>query len=182
MIQTANLRLEPLRVDHAAMLFVPLSDAQLYAFLPEEPPQSLDALEKRYAFLELGKSPDGKEHWLNWIIFDRRTGTPLGFFQATVRDHAPSDVAYIIFSAHWRQGTAKEAGAGVIDHAFNQYPTPLLTANMDTRNVASIKLAESLSFKRAAFLPDAGTLKGMASDEYRYELTRENWETQRQPR
>jgi RimJ/RimL family protein N-acetyltransferase len=142
----------------------------------------LDALEKRYAFLELGKSPDGKEHWLNWIIFDRRTGTPLGFFQATVRDDAPSDIAYIIFSAYWRQGTAREAGAAVIDHTFNRYPTPLLAANMDTRNVASIKLVESLGFKRTAFLPNADTFKGVTSDEYRYELTRERWEGKRRPR
>jgi len=172
-ICTANLRLEPLRKEHAASLFAPLSEAQLYALIPADPPQSLDALEKRYAFLELRKSPDGKEHWLNWIMFDRRTETPLGFFQATVRDDAPSDIAYIVFSAHWRQGIAREAGAAAINHIFDQYPTPLLAANMDTRNVASIKLVESLGFKRAAFIPDADTFKGMASDEYRYELTRE---------
>jgi RimJ/RimL family protein N-acetyltransferase len=151
----------------------------LYAFLPGDPPRSLDALEKRYAFLQLGKSPDGKEHWLNWIIFDRRTGTPLGFFQATVRDDAPSDIAYIVFSAHWRQGTAREAGAAVIDHTFDRYPTPLLAANMDTRNVASIRLVEALGFKRTAFLPNADTFKGITSDEYRYELTRESWAGQK---
>jgi [ribosomal protein S5]-alanine N-acetyltransferase len=178
-IETANLRLEPLRKDHAALLFVPLSDAQLYVLLPEDRPLSLEALEKRYAFLESGKSPDGKEHWLNWTIFDRGTGKPRGTFQATVRDDAASDIAYIVFSAHWRQGIAREAGAAVIDHIFNRYPTPLLAANMDTRNVASIKLAESLGFRRTAFIPNADTFKGMTSDEYRYELTRERWEAPR---
>ena len=175
MIQTANLRLEPLRRSHATLVFAALSDARLFALMPEDQPQSLDALEKRYVFLESGKSPDGGEHWLNWIIFDRHTGQPLGTFQATVRDQATSDIAYIVFSAHWRRGIAREAGAGVISHVFNRYPTPLLAANMDTRNVASIKLAESLGFRRTAFLPNADTFKGMTSDEYRYELTRESW-------
>lgn len=181
MIETANLRLQPLRKDHAALLFAALCDAQLYALMPAEQPQSLVALEKRYAFLELGKSPDGKEHWLNWTIFDRRTGTPLGTFQATVRDDAASDIAYIVFSAHWRRGIAREAGTGVIAHVFNRYPTPLLAANMDTRNAASIRLVEALGFKRTAFLPNADTFKGMASDEYRYELTRERWQGPRPP-
>jgi ribosomal-protein-alanine N-acetyltransferase len=176
MIETANLRLEPLRKDHAALMFTPLSDAQLYALIPADQPQSLDALEKRYAFLEAGKSPDGKEHWLNWTVFDRRAGNPVGTFQATVRDDAPSDIAYIIFAAHWRQGIAREAGAAVIDHLFNRYPTPMLAANMDTRNVASRKLVEALGFKYTAFIPNADTFKGMNSDEYRYELTRERWE------
>lgn len=171
MIHTTNLRLEPLRKKHASLLFAPLSDPQLYAFLPGDPPQSLAVLEKRYEFLELGKSPDGKEHWLNWIVFDRSTGTPFGSFQATVRDDAPSDIAYIVFSAHWRRGIAREAGAAVINHIFGRYPTPLLAANMDTRNVASFKLVESLGFKRTAFIPNADTFKGMTSDEYRYELT-----------
>jgi len=174
-IETANLRLEPLRKDHAAAVFAPLSDAQLYALMPEEPPQSLTALEKRYAFLELGKSPDGKEHWLNWIMLDGRTEEPLGTFQATVRDAAASDIAYIVFSAHWRRGIATEAGAGVIAHVFGRYPTPLLAANMDTRNAASIKLVESLGFVRTALIQNADRFKGMTSDEYRYELTRERW-------
>src|SRR5436853_6000206 len=89
-ILTPNLRLEPLRKGHAALLLQPLGDAQLYALMPQDQPQSLEDLEKRYAFLELGKSPDGKEHWLNWTIFDRRFDKPLGTFQATVRDDGPS--------------------------------------------------------------------------------------------
>ena len=176
MIETINLRLEPIRQDHAVLLFAPLSDAQLYALMPEEPPKSLEALQKRYAFLQAGKSPDGKEHWLNWTTFDR-TDTPVGTFQATVRDDTPSDIAYIVFKAHWRQGIASEAGAGVIDHVFTRYLTPMLAANIDTRNVASIKLVERLGLKRVAFIPNADAFKGMASDEYRYEMTRENWQS-----
>lgn len=179
MIETVNLRLEPLRKEHAVLLFALLSDAQLYALMPEQPPRSLHALEKRYTMLETRKNSDGTEHWLNWVIFDRGAHSPLGTFQATVRDDAPSDIAYIIFSAHWRKGIAREAGAGAIDHVFNRYPTPMLAANMDTRNVASMKLVESLGFTRTAFIPNADTFKGMTSDEYRYELTRERWEAAR---
>jgi len=179
MIETANLRLEPIRQDHAVLLFASLSDAQLYALMPEEPPQSLAALEKRYAFLQGGKSPDGREHWLNWTMFDRRTDTPVGTFQATVRDDAPSDLAYVVIKPHWRRGIASEAGAGVIEHVFARYPTPLLAANMDTRNLASIRLVESLGFKRTAFIANADTFKGMSSDEYRYEMTREMWKARR---
>jgi [ribosomal protein S5]-alanine N-acetyltransferase len=174
-IETTRLRLEPLRRDHAALVFAGLHDPQLYALMPEEPPTSLEALEKRYAFLQAGKSPDGKEHWLNWIIFDRRSEKPVGTFQATVRDEAPSDIAYIVFAAHWRQGIAREAGAGVIEDVFRRYPTPMLAANMDTRNLASTKLVEALGFKRTALIPNADTFKGMNSDEFRYELPRQSW-------
>jgi ribosomal-protein-alanine N-acetyltransferase len=174
-IETANHRLEPVREDHAVLVYTSLRDPQLYALIPEEPPASLEALAKRYAFLQSGKSPDGKEHWLNWIIRDRRTKKPVGTFQATVRDEAPSDIAYMVFPAHWRQGIASEAGAAVIDHLFSRYPTPMLAANLDTHNIASMKLVETLGFKRTAFIPKADTFKGMSSDEFRYELPRQSW-------
>jgi ribosomal-protein-alanine N-acetyltransferase len=175
LIETANLRLEPIRQDHAVLLFIPLSDAQLYTLIPEEPPKSSDALAKRYVFWAAGKSPDGKEHWLNWAMFNRHDGRPVGTFQATVRDDAASDIAYIVFKAHWRQGIAREAGKAVIGHIFNHYRTPLIAANMDTRNIASVKLVEALGLKRVAYIADADNFKGMASDEYRYELPRGEW-------
>jgi RimJ/RimL family protein N-acetyltransferase len=68
---------------------------------------------------------------------------------------------------------------GVIEHVFERYPTPLVAANMDTRNTASIKLAESLGLERTAFLPNADAFKGMNSHEYRYEMTRTRWKAVR---
>ena len=182
MIETANLWLVPVAEDHAPLLFGALRDAQLYTYMPDEPPKTLLGLRKRYAFLQKGKSFDAKEHWLNWTIFVRQTGEPAGIFQATVRNDGPSDIATIMFKKHWRQGIASEAGAGVIDYVFERYPTPLIAAGMDTRNTASIKLVERLGLRRTAFIPDADTFKGMTSDEYRYELTRAEWEARRSKR
>lgn len=167
---TKRLRLEPIRREHAAVMLPLLVDPRLYTFLPADPPESLAELEKRYAFLEAGKSPDGREHWLNWTIFDRQTGAALGTFQATVRDNAPSDIAYMIATAYWPRGTAREAGTAVIAHVFATYPTPLLAANLDTRNSASIGLVEALGFIRTGIIRDADHFKGSTSDEYRCEL------------
>ena len=67
----------------------------------------------------------------------------------------------------------------MINHVFSRYPTLLLAANIDTRNVTSIRLVESLGFGRTAFIPNADAFKEMTSDEFRYELTRERWEALR---
>src|SRR5262249_57492403 len=120
--------------------------------MPEQPPRSLHALEKRYTMLETRKNSDGTEHWLNWVIFDRGAQSPLGTFQATVRDDAPSDIAYIIFSAHWRKGIAREAGAGAVDPLFNPYPTPTLAPHKDTRKDASMKPVRAPRLTPTAFL------------------------------
>ena len=144
-----------------------LIDPQLYTFLPTDPPESLAVLENRYAFLENGKSSDGRERWLNWTIFHHQTGVALGTFQATVRDDGPSDIAYMIGTDHWRRGFAQEAGVAVIGHVFAKYSTPLLAANLDTRNTASVRLVESLGFTLTGTIRDADHFKGATSDEFR---------------
>ena len=108
MIETHRLRCEPLSASHADAMYPLLKNEQIYTYLPEEPPNSVEELRSRYKFLAAGKSPDGAEHWLNWILFLRRTGEPIGFFQATVR---PPDCsfAYVLNPAFWRHGYATEA-------------------------------------------------------------------------
>jgi [ribosomal protein S5]-alanine N-acetyltransferase len=41
---------------------------------------------------------------------------------------------------------------------------------MDTRNAASVSLAEALGFERVCTTLGADYFKGLVSDEYRYEL------------
>ncbi len=46
----------------------------------------------------------------------------------------------------------------------------VVTAEMDTRNAASVSLAEALGFVRVGTTPGADHFKDSVSDEYRYEL------------
>ena len=74
LLTTARLRLEPLRVDDAEEMFDMLADPALYVFTGGEPP-TLDELRVRYQWQVGGRSPDGTEEWLNWIV---RISTPTG--------------------------------------------------------------------------------------------------------
>ena len=55
-ISTETLILIPLKESHADELYQLLQDQRIFSYIPEEPPQSLEALRQRYAFLEKGKS------------------------------------------------------------------------------------------------------------------------------
>ena len=82
-LKTARLRIEPLRPDHAPKVVEALGDTRLYTYLPDDPP-SLESLQRRYDFLANGRSPDGEEQWLNWIVFLVDSETPVGTFQPTL--------------------------------------------------------------------------------------------------
>jgi ribosomal-protein-alanine N-acetyltransferase len=172
-LETERLILEPLSRQHAAHLFPVLSDARIYQFIPQEPPVSVLALEDRYGRLESRVSPSGQELWLNWAIFLKEQNAYLGTVQATVFDYRRSWLAYELSPAFWGHGYATEACAKVIEALFTDYNVAEIGAEVDTRNEASYKLLERLSFRRIKTSERADFFKGKFSDEYTYRLSRE---------
>jgi RimJ/RimL family protein N-acetyltransferase len=170
-LETARLLLEPIVIGPATALFEALQASELYTYIPQEAPSSLDALKSRFEALSGRHSPDGREVWLNWALRQRATGVYAGTVQATVRADHTALLAYMIFVPFWRQGYAREGCARVLAHLFEDYQVSQVAAEIDTRNTASIRLVEALRFTYVATTPGADFFKGAVSDEYRYELS-----------
>jgi len=166
--------MEPLRSEHAGQVLSALQDPAIYTWIPEDPPTE-EGLQRRYDFLEGGRSPDGEELWLNWVAFLGESMTPVGTFQATLPKGEDGSFAYIIFPSFWRQGFAREMATCVISHLFETHQTPNLFAEMDTRNTGSMRLVESLGLTRIGTTEGADFFKGASSDEHRYSVSREAW-------
>ncbi|HEY6572839.1 MAG TPA: GNAT family protein, partial [Candidatus Eisenbacteria bacterium] len=82
-----------------------------------------------------------------------------------------AQLAYEIGVPFWRRGFATEACTRLIEALFEQGATEVF-AELDARNVASIRLLERLGFQRGAFKANADQFKGRSSDEWTYSLTR----------
>ena len=174
-LSSERLRIEPLRSEHAPMVLASLQDPQIYTWMPGDSPTA-EGLQKRYDFLENAVSPDGEELWLNWVAFLRDSMTPIGTFQATLPKKAPGSFAYIVFPPRWRQGFAREMAQCVLTHLFETHEIPSLYAEIDTRNIGSIGLVESLGLSRVSTTVGADFFKGSSSDEYKYSVSREDWQ------
>jgi ribosomal-protein-alanine N-acetyltransferase len=179
-LETPRLLLEPILPAHAPMLNESLQDAELYRFIPQDPPPSLEALTDRYDFLSARRSPDGHEAWLNWAVRDKRSGDYVGTLEATVEEDPLAFIAYMVFVPYQRRGFAAEACGQLLEHLVDDYRVGVVAAEIDTRNTASIALVESLGFERVGFQKDADHFKGSTSDEYRYEIKDSVW-TERRP-
>lgn len=175
LLETPRLLLEPLRPDHACVLYEHLQDERLYWFIPQGPPGSPRALEDRYAALSSRRSPGGREAWLNWAVRERCSGDYAGTLEVTVHENPEATIAYTIFAPYQRQGLAAEACGRLLEQLFEDYRVGVVAAEIDTRNVASIALVESLGFRCVAFQRNADRFKGSSSDEYRYELGESVW-------
>jgi [ribosomal protein S5]-alanine N-acetyltransferase len=173
-LETSRLFLEPILPAHASRLNEQLQDERLYRFIPQDP-ATPQALEDRYDFLSGRRSPDSREAYLNWAVRERTSGDYAGTLEATVHDNPAATIAYMIFVPFQRRGYAAEACARLLEHLFEDYRVSIVAAEIDTRNVASIALVESLGFERVGFQKDADHFKGSSSDEYRYEIKESVW-------
>lgn len=171
-LESRRVILEPIRVSHAAMVYEGLLDESLYRFIPQEPPESVEALENRYRVLSSRASPDGREAWLNWAMRLRVSDDYVGLLEATVYEDRTSEVAYTVFVPFQRRGFAFEGCGRMIRHLVEDYEVEVVAAEIDTRNTASIALVESFGFERVATTRGADYFKGASSDEHRYEWER----------
>jgi ribosomal-protein-alanine N-acetyltransferase len=145
-LSTTGLTLEPLVEAHAAEMFDILSDPAIYQF-ENQPPKSKQALAERYARLQLRYSPDGSEHWLNWVI-RLETGQLCGYVQATVRSDQSALIAYELASHFWNQKIGSRAVAAMIEHVAHQYRVRQFVAIFKRANFRSEALLHSLGFIR----------------------------------
>lgn len=162
--------LEPIRAQHAPEAWPQLDDERMWRFFPALRPATLGDLRRLYEKWERG-CPDTEEVWRNWLCREISTRTLVGSMQATISPKiGASYIAYGIYPAHQRKGYAREAAAAVIAYLRTAYGVTEIFAEMDTRNEASYRLAESLGFIRVQKRVAVERRHGIDADEYLYRL------------
>lgn len=173
-IETPRLLLEPLRAAHASACFNAFAEPRLYRYI--DMPMPIDSSDLRRRFTRwIDGSGDPDERWLNWIAIERRTATPAGWFQATVRagdERAAgiADIAYFVFDTFQRRGVAVEAVGALCDWLFSTMPIRSIRARTDERNRASIRVALA-----TGFLPEGDPIPATLHGENTRDLVFRRW-------
>lgn len=165
-ITTRRLRIEGLRREHAAALFAALADPSIYVYIPEDPPESADALAGRYARLAEGAPAGSGQIWLNWAVRLRGSPAYIGTLQATVLRDRTASIAYVLAPLHWGHGYATEACRWLLGHLAIERRVVEFQATTDVRNEASWRLLERLRFVRMGEEP--AQCHGQAVTDFRY--------------
>jgi RimJ/RimL family protein N-acetyltransferase len=141
--------LEPRTAAHAEALFAVLCEPALYEHLDEDPPLSVEALRHKLARSESRKSPDGSEHWLNWVVRDA-AGQIAGYVQATVYPNREANVAYIIGSSHAGRGIGSAAVEQMMAIVAAEFGAHTFLIRSERENLRSVRLALHLGFIEAS--------------------------------
>ncbi len=86
------------------------------------------------------------------------------------------DIGYLLHPAVWGQGLGREAVGAVIARGFAVHGLPRVTADVDPRNKASMRLLERLGFVETHRQVRTWLVGDMWCDSVYFALTREDWD------
>lgn len=153
MNMTARLKISPLMESHATDTYAQLQNEEIYHYIPDLPPLTVESLKMHYADLAQGASSES-EKWLNWVIAKKECDEIVGTLQSTVMlDEGIAYIAYVIFPPYWGKGYAFEGVLWMIEHLKKMENIECVIAEIDTRNARSIKLIEKHEFRIKETIP-----------------------------
>lgn len=169
--RTERFTLRPLQRSDAAALFPTLSDPEQCRYLSRD---AFASEEELWGWLTEPSWP-GR----TWIAEDAG-GAVAGRFVAYPGEHEGiEEIGYITCADRQGQGIASECAAALITHLFSganpDLPPRKLIADVDARNLASVKVLEKLGFTREAHFRQHEMTHAGLCDVYWYGLLREEW-------
>jgi len=161
---TPRLVLRPARAEDLEALHVILSDSAATAFWSTPPHESLDQTRAWMADM-LQPGPDRADFV---VEFEGRVVGKAGFWRLP-------EIGYILAPAVWGQGLASEALGAVIQYVLGRAPDLELTADVDPRNAASVRLLERLGFHKTGSAERTFEIGGVWVDSLYFALTGADW-------
>ncbi len=139
------IELVPLRASHADELAGLLAEPQLREWLRAD---DVEGLRRRFAGWEAGRSPDGRQIWLNWVIRSLPERRTVGWMQATV-EHELAEVAYALLAAERGRGYAAHGLRAAVDELRSRHGVERFEAHVDDANEPSQRVAAAAGFTRS---------------------------------
>lgn len=162
-LSTARLAFRPLVIADASALFEICADPEVmrYGLIPP-----WHDIAQAHASIERDLRDMAAGTFLRLGLFGREDNALLGectlfsFEEGSRR----AEVGYMLGRAAWGQGYAREAVAALLDWAFDALRLHRVEADVDPRNLRSIRLLEGLGFAREGLLRERWIVGEETSD------------------
>lgn len=136
------LRLEPLTSAHARIMYPKLLNKDLYRYIEDEPPRSIEELKKEYEN-KYARWNSEDPRWRNWIILIGNKAA--GYVQATImKDEAI--LGWVVFNEYQGKGVGANAVSAMIKEIISDTGIKKFICTIEKNNIPSRKLARKLDF------------------------------------
>jgi N-acetyltransferase len=170
------VRLEPLRLDHAADLLAAGRDEEIWRYLPRAAPKRLEDV---HAMIEeaLERARDGSE--VPFAIVLRSSGRAVGStrYIDIRRAHRGLEIGWTWIGREWqRTAVNSECKRVLLAHAFETLGALRVQLKTDARNLRSQRAIERLGAVREGVLRSHMVLyDGFVRDSVMYSMVAEEW-------
>jgi RimJ/RimL family protein N-acetyltransferase len=173
-IESARLAVRLVAESDLAALLGINGDDEVTAFLPYPTWSSAADAEAWYRRMSDMQATGSA---LQFVIVEKRSATVVGACLLFRFDEgsARAELGYVLGRAHWGKGYMREALAALIECAFGTLCLRRLEAEVNPRNVGSVRVLLALGFTKEGLLRQRWVSKGEARDVEVFGLLRHEW-------
>ena len=127
---------------------------------------------------QLNKEFGKPGEWVQYGIENKQTGKIIGdcAIKLDQSDSRLAEVGITISHTEQQKGFGKEAFIAILNFLFDLKDFHRITETVDAENSASIRLLESVGFKREGHFIENVFFKGKWGSEFQYALLKKDWE------
>lgn len=175
-LKTKRLTIRPVKLSDAEDLFVYRSNPAVSTFLSA----IHGSLAETKEFITQGASEINTQGtWFQLALLETENQQLVGDvgLHFLERDplNAQVEIGYTLDEPYWGKGYAKEALSRIIEFLFTDLKKHRIIAGIDPRNVPSIRLVESLGFRKEGHFKESFYLRGEWVDDYSFALLASEW-------
>ena len=174
MLETERITLRPIMPEDSTQVFAYRSDKQanMYQSWVADHQTEVDAF--------ISKNPaefDIHDTWFQLVIVAKEDSAVIGDIGVHFidSDGAQCEIGCTLSSTHYDKGYATEALRSVITYLFGKLGKHRITASVDPRNEASIRLMERLGFRQEAHFRQSYFFRGTWADDIIYAMLKSEW-------
>lgn len=125
-----------------------------------------------------GAQKDIRQHTcIQWGIIRKTDPGIVGIISFFAFDHVAkkAEIGFALARAYWGNGFMREALCGAISFAFREMDLRRIEADVDPRNIPSIKLLEAMGFQQEGYLRERWLTPEETQDSLFYGLLSREW-------
>lgn len=165
-LRTARLVLRRARPDDLLAIHAIMSSPAAMQYWSRLPHESLAVTEAWFPRSLMGEGNVDADEWV--IELSGRVVGYVGIWK-------PPEFGFILNPDVWGQGIGTEAVTAYLDHAFPHFDIAEITADVDPRNTASLRLLEKLGFRVTGRAANTFKLGEVWADSVYLALARADW-------
>lgn len=173
-ISTKRLQLRRLTFDDTDRIFEIFSDAEVTRYWGHD---TLQEREGAQDFIERTITGAEDKSLLEWGIIEKKSRKLIGVsaFANWNREHHHAEIGFALYKDYWGQKYMSELLPEFLTFGFKELRLHRIEADVDPRNLASIKLLEKFGFKKEGHLRERYHINGEIQDALFYGLLKKEF-------